>query len=172
MNRTLLSLVVVLSLFACKKEVAVAPMGEPAMPAAPAADAAGARVEAIATLRKNFQKVYFDLDSAELNEPSKSALAANAAILGEYPRLSIEVQGHADERGTTDYNLALGQRRASAVRNLLIEEGVSPKRVKLASYGEEKPVATGANESSWSQNRRAEFRIVDGADASVAGTTE
>lgn len=84
----------------------------------------------------------------------------------------MEVQGHADERGTTDYNLALGERRARAVRTTLVELGVPHRRVTTVSFGEEAPMEVGAEASIWARNRRAEFRILDGANTDVAGTVE
>ena len=85
--------------------------------------------------------------------------------------MKVEIQGHADERGTTEYNLALGQKRAAAVRQFLLAEGVAPSRLSTISYGEEKPRAAGESETAWAQNRRAEFRITWSGDALVQGTT-
>lgn len=119
----------------------------------------------------NFSKVYFDFDAAILNGDSKGALDANAAIMQKYADIKVEVQGNADERGTTDYNLALGQKRADAVLKYLLAKGVSSSRVKVVSYGEERPVATGDSETAYAQNRRAEFVITYGAGAPVQGTT-
>lgn len=119
----------------------------------------------------NFAKVYFDFDAAVLNGDSKAALDANAEIMMKYTDVKVEVQGNADERGTTDYNLALGQKRADAVVKYLQARGVSPSRVKTVSYGEERPAVQGASETAYAQNRRAEFVITYGAGAPVQGTT-
>lgn len=128
--------------------------------------------EPVQEMANNFARVYFDFDSASLNSASKSALSDNVTIMSEHGDIKLEVQGHADERGTTDYNLALGQRRADAVRNYLSANGVADSRLKIVSYGEERPLATGSSESAWSQNRRAEFVITWKGDAKVKGTTE
>ena len=118
----------------------------------------------------NFKRVHFSLDSATLDAGSREALSANAQIMQRYPSVVVEVQGHADERGTTDYNLALGQRRADAVRRYLVLQGVPDNRIRPLSYGEERPAALGHDERAWSANRRAEFRILTGSG--VQGTTE
>ncbi|MEM6927035.1 MAG: OmpA family protein [Myxococcota bacterium] len=125
--------------------------------------------EATDQLIENFQRVFFDTDSSSLTGGSQTALRANARILEQFPRIEIEVQGHADERGTIDYNLALGQRRGEAVINFLRREGVAPSRLKVVSYGEERPLDTAGGTTAWAKNRRAEFRVLNG-DASVVGT--
>jgi peptidoglycan-associated lipoprotein len=121
---------------------------------------------------RNFERVHFAYDSSDLDESSKAALARNAGIMKEYPDLKIEVQGHCDERGTTEYNIALGDRRAAAVRQTLISEGVSPTRIDKVSYGEENPLASGSEEAAWSQNRRAEFRITWTQTGLAQGTVQ
>lgn len=126
--------------------------------------------QAVQELAANFSRVHFDYDSARLTEDAKSALAANASILADHPELQVEVQGHADERGTIDYNLALGQRRANTVVSYLTNQGVAPSRLPVITYGEERPLARGSVETAWAQNRRAEFRIVTGPPV-VHGTT-
>lgn len=127
--------------------------------------------EAAEALRKNFQRVHFELDSARLSADARAALDENAAILQEHLSLRVEIQGHADARGTVDYNLALGQRRASAVVQALGQRGVPRSRLVTVSYGEERPLQAAANDSAWSANRRAEFRITHAGDAPVQGTT-
>lgn len=124
----------------------------------------------IQQLRENFARVQFEFDSATLTADAKRALEANAAILQKHPDLQVEVQGHADERGTTEYNLALGERRASAVVSYLSVMGVSNARLTVVSWGEERPLAGGSGETVWAQNRRAEFRVLS-ANAVVIGTT-
>jgi peptidoglycan-associated lipoprotein len=121
-------------------------------------------------MARNFERVFFDLDSTTLNAEGKAALDENASIMGQYTDLKLEVQGHADERGTTDYNLALGQKRADAVVQYLLARGISSSRVKSVSYGEERPLDGQSTERAWAQNRRAEFVIVWSADAPVQGT--
>lgn len=126
--------------------------------AAASSDAASAVEQLVA----NFERVHFSLDSATLSTDAKDALRANASILQEHPTLRIEVQGHADERGTIDYNLALGQRRAITVVDYLTTSGVSGDRLAVVSYGEERPLESGLGETAWAANRRAEFRILEG----------
>ncbi len=121
-------------------------------------------------MAKNFARVYFDFDSATLNAQSKSALDDNIAIMGQFTDVKIEVQGHADERGTTDYNLALGQKRADAVVAYMTAKGISNSRAKSVSYGEERPLDASANERAYAQNRRAEFVINWSNNAPVQGT--
>ncbi len=125
---------------------------------------------AVQQMVANFSRVYFDFDSATLSSSSKTALAENAGILGDNPEIKVEVQGHADERGTTDYNLALGQKRATSVQSYLSGQGVAKSRITTVSYGEERPLEGSASEVAWSKNRRAEFRITWGSDGAVKGT--
>lgn len=126
--------------------------------------------EAVGTMAYNFSRVQFGYNSDVLDATSKAALASNVEIMQKFPSITVEVQGHADERGTVDYNVALGQRRAEAIRTYMTAMGVAPARLKTVSYGEERPIATGHGEVAWAQNRRAEFRILSGADQSVRGT--
>ena len=129
--------------------------------------------EAVAEMQANFQRVQFQVDSSDLDADSKRALNANAALMRRFADIRVEIQGHADERGTTDYNIALGQRRANAVRQHMIEAGVANSRITVVSYGEERPLADASTEVAWSQNRRCEFRIISkGAGEAVQGTTE
>jgi len=125
--------------------------------------------EPVQEIVKNFQRVYFNFDSASLSSEARNALSENAALLQQHTDVKIEVQGHADERGTTEYNLALGQKRADAVRRYLSAQGVAASRVSVISYGEERPLEGMSSETAWSKNRRAEFRIAWG-DAPLAGT--
>lgn len=157
-------LVAAIALTACKKG---AP--EAAMDSAPAAAPAAQTPAHVQDLLTNFQRVHFATDSSTIDEESRSALAANAAILMEHPKVRVQIQGHADERGTTDYNLALGERRAKSVLDALVAEGVGPSRLDIVTYGEEAPIASGHTERAWSQNRRAEFAVVWGEG--VTGTT-
>ena len=100
-------------------------------------------------------RVFFGYDSAVLNGAAQQTMQRQAAWLNEYPNVQIIVEGHADERGTREYNLALGERRASAARNYLVSLGINPSRVRTVSYGKERPAVLGSNESAWAQNRRA-----------------
>jgi len=98
--------------------------------------------------------VYFDLDSYSLTSDAQSQLQRQAAWLTQYPQRTLTVEGHADERGTREYNLALGERRANSVANYLVALGVDKARLSTISYGKERPLCTESDESCWSQNRR------------------
>jgi peptidoglycan-associated lipoprotein len=124
----------------------------------------------VVEMTKNFTRVFFDFDSADINAEGRAALDANAAIMTEHSDIRLEVQGHADERGTTEYNLALGQRRAASVVTFLQGQGVDDARLAAISYGEELPIAAWSAETAWAANRRAEFRITWGGSADVSGT--
>ena len=100
---------------------------------------------------------YFEFDSSTLTAQAREALEAHAALLGTNDR-SVRLEGHTDERGTRDYNMALGERRANAVRDYLAGSGVANYRVESVSYGEEQPIAFGSGESNWTQNRRVELK--------------
>lgn len=101
--------------------------------------------------------VNFDLDKASLSESARTRLADNAKWIKDHPGLTIQIEGHCDSRGSVEYNLALGERRAQSVKSYLTNLGVEGKRLTIISYGEEKPVATGDSESIFAQNRRANF---------------
>jgi peptidoglycan-associated lipoprotein len=102
---------------------------------------------------------YFPLDSFELNDEARTIVAANAEVLKQNPRWVITIEGHCDERGTAEYNLALGERRAAAAMNYLVSLGIAPTRLKTASYGDEYPFDRAHSEDAWSRNRRAHFVI-------------
>lgn len=110
------------------------------------------------------QVIYFDFDSDVLKDDSKAALDAKIGILNASPGVRIRIAGNTDERGSDEYNLALGQRRAASAKRYLTDHGISGDRIDIISYGEERPVATGHDEAAWSQNRRDEFEITAGAD--------
>lgn len=118
------------------------------------------QAELVATLGN---VVYFDYDDATISPPARAVLDAKVPILLANPALTVRIAGHTDERGSAEYNLALAQRRAVAVKGYLSTRGVSPNRIEAVSYGEEHPVAEGAMESAWSLNRRAEFEITSPA---------
>lgn len=99
-------------------------------------------------------RVFFDFDRYDLTPQGQATLQAQAAWLQQYPNVSLIIEGHADERGTREYNLALGERRAVTVRNYLIALGVSPTRLTTVSFGKERPAVVGSNDSAWAQNRR------------------
>jgi peptidoglycan-associated lipoprotein len=99
-------------------------------------------------------RVYFDYDSYEIRGDAQTTLQKQAAWLQQYANYRIMIEGHCDERGTREYNLALGERRANAVKNYLVALGLDANRVQTISYGKEKPDATGHDETAWAQNRR------------------
>ena len=99
--------------------------------------------------------VNFDFDSAELTVSARSTLNRQAAFLSLNPDLMMVIEGHADERGTREYNLALGDRRATAVRDYLVAKGINSARVRTVSYGKERPAVAGSDEAAWAKNRRA-----------------
>ena len=99
-------------------------------------------------------RVFFDTDQSSLSAEARNSLDNQAAWLNQYTTYSVVVEGHADERGTREYNLALGERRANAVRSYLIANGVAANRITTISYGKERPEVVGSNPSAWAQNRR------------------
>ena len=103
--------------------------------------------------------VFFEYDSDELNDGGRAVLQANAAVLKKYPTWTVTIEGHCDERGTAEYNLALGERRAVASRTYLVSLGLDPNRLRTVSYGSEFPFDPAHQESAWSRNRRAHFVI-------------
>lgn len=105
------------------------------------------------------QSVYFAFDSAGLDADAKSTLKNNSEFLKSNSSVEVQVEGHCDERGGIQYNLALGERRAKAVRDYMVALGVASKRLSVISYGKEKPVAFGHDESAWGKNRRANFVV-------------
>jgi peptidoglycan-associated lipoprotein len=104
-------------------------------------------------------EVFFDFDKAEIREQDRPALSKNADALKRFDFLRITVEGHCDERGTIEYNLALGERRAKAAYDYLVSLGVPADRLKTVSYGKEVPVCTQSNEDCWQRNRRAHFTV-------------
>ncbi len=108
-------------------------------------------------------RIYFDLDSYSVRSEAFPRLDAQVAWLQRYPGVTVRIEGNADERGTREYNLALGARRAEAVRAYLVERGISAGRIDTISYGKESPIAAGSSEDSWARNRNAHTAIVSGA---------
>lgn len=106
------------------------------------------------------QKIYFNFDSADLSSEARTTLSKNADLLAKQPGVSVRIEGNCDERGSDEYNLALGERRAKAARDYLVNLGVKAERISVISYGEEKPVDQGHDEAAWAKNRRDEFVIV------------
>jgi peptidoglycan-associated lipoprotein len=106
---------------------------------------------------QNVKDVYFDYDSYELRPDAQQAITADAQALAQKPSWRITVQGHADERGSTEYNLTLGDERANAGKNALVSAGVAASRIEVRSFGKEQPFCTESNEACWQQNRRGHF---------------
>jgi len=116
---------------------------------------AAQKAELLATIQR--EVVYFDFDQSDVKSQFYSTIKANADYMALEPTAKVTLKGHCDERGTREYNVALGERRANAVKRALIAEGVSPSRITVISYGEEQPAVEGHNEAAWAKNRRAEF---------------
>lgn len=137
---------------------------QPMVTETPAKEAAvqpeSAKQMGMAELQSELQKVYFDFDSSTLSAESRNALSKNAALLSKNPSVKLQIEGNCDERGSDEYNMALGERRAKAAQDYLVNLGVSAERLSVISYGEEKPVDPGHNEAAWAKNRRDEFVIV------------
>jgi peptidoglycan-associated lipoprotein len=110
-------------------------------------------------------RVFFDFDKYSLKAGTRGTLEKQAAWLNKWPAVTIAIEGHCDERGTREYNLALGERRANSVKDYLVALGVNPSRIRTISYGKERPVALGSNEAAWAQNRRSVTTITGGAGA-------
>lgn len=104
-------------------------------------------------------RVFFGTNRYDLSAEAREVLDKQAAWLREYPNVNITIEGHADERGTREYNIALGERRANSVRSYLSALGISPLRLNVVSFGKERPAVPGANESAWAQNRRSVAKV-------------
>ncbi|MGH7719667.1 MAG: peptidoglycan-associated lipoprotein Pal, partial [Gemmatimonadaceae bacterium] len=123
------------------------------------------RERALAEVRNTLgAAIYFEFDSDALSPEASGSLDAKLAILNANPGVRIRISGHADERGSDEYNLALGQRRAATAKRYLSQRGIADDRIEIISFGEERPAAEGGDESAWTQNRRDEFEITAGAD--------
>ena len=108
------------------------------------------------------QRVHFDFDQSAITAAAEATLRNQVAVLRAHPNVRLRITGHADERGSTEYNLALGQRRGQAVKDFYTTSGLDASRFEVVSLGEERPLATGSTEEAWAQNRRAEFTITAG----------
>ena len=154
------------------------PRTAPAVPATPAAppaqrvedmlpvaqqslteDAIGSRSLDDLNRDSPFRPVFFPLDSSDLDDAGRRVAEANSDILKRFTAWVVTVEGHSDERGTTEYNLALSERRAVTVKTYLVSLGIAPDRVRIVSYGEEFPFDPGHNDAAWATNRRAQFLI-------------
>lgn len=124
---------------------------QPTTATAPAGPAPGTPEDFVVNVG---DRVFFGLDKSELTTESRTTLEKQAFWLRKYPRATVTVEGHADERGTREYNLALGERRAAAARDYLVSLGIDPSRLATISYGKERPAVLGSTEEAWAQNRR------------------
>lgn len=109
---------------------------------------------------QNVKDAYFDFDKSDIRADARTTLTKDAEFLRSYPQVRVSIEGHCDERGSTEYNLGLGQRRAEAAKNYLISLGISADRMETVSWGKERPVCTEHNEDCWQRNRRAHFVLV------------
>jgi peptidoglycan-associated lipoprotein len=136
------------------------PVSEPVIvPPMPAEDTIGSK--SIDDLNRDspLRPLFFELDSSDVSTDGQQVLQANAAVLKKYPGMQITIEGHCDERGTAEYNLALGERRALSAKNYLVSLGIPADKVKTVSYGKEFPFDAGHDDNAWKNNRRAHFVI-------------
>ncbi|HLP42758.1 MAG TPA: peptidoglycan-associated lipoprotein Pal [Fibrobacteria bacterium] len=135
-----------------------APPPPPPQPETPRVDEEALRRQRIqARIAEVFKPVYFAYDQSTLSAEGRATLQEIGKLMKEVPEISARIEGHADERGTNEYNLALGERRSITVQDYLVSFGVSKAKLQTISYGEEKPAQVGTDESAWSKNRRVEF---------------
>jgi peptidoglycan-associated lipoprotein len=106
---------------------------------------------------QNIKDIYFDYDKSDIRADQQSSMSADTQFLSAHTGVNFTIEGHCDERGSTEYNIALGDKRATTVKNALVADGISASRIKTISYGKEKPFCTESNEACWQQNRRAHF---------------
>ena len=136
------------------------PVSEPVIvPPMPADDAIGSKSLDDLNRDSPLRPLFFELDQSDVSTEGQQVLQANAAVLKKYPGMQVTIEGHCDERGTAEYNLALGERRALAAKNYLVSLGIPADRVKTVSYGKEFPFDAGHDEGAWRNNRRAHFVI-------------
>ncbi len=135
--------------------------------------AAAAAAPSVPTIEEMFTKevqdAFFDYDKAEIRTDARSALFKTAEFLRSYPQVSIVIDGHCDERGSTEYNLALGDRRSDSAKDFLVALGVAADRIQTVSYGKERQFCTVSNEGCWQQNRRAHIRMAGTSSSQLSG---
>jgi peptidoglycan-associated lipoprotein len=167
-TRSLILLVSSAALSACSKKAPEALPPAPADTAPPVSSAPtptpsgptpGSQADFVASVTAD--RVFFGTDKSDIDDESRNVLRSQAEWLQRYPQKRITLEGHCDERGTREYNLALGERRANAAKNYLAALGIDPTRITTISYGKERPAAVGSDEASWAQNRRAVTITVD-----------
>jgi len=122
-------------------------------PMQPTGPMAGSQADFLASVMSD--TINFDTDRYNIDAADQGVLQSQAQWLGRYPAKAITIEGHADERGTRDYNIALGERRANSAKNYMVSLGIDPSRITTVSYGKERPLAIGSDEESWAKNRRA-----------------
>jgi len=115
------------------------------------------RAAQVQEAQNRLQTIYFQYDAFDLTSEAQETLRQDAKVIEQYPDVKIQVQGHCDERGSEEYNLALGDRRARSARDYLVNLGISPDRLETISFGEERPVDPGHDDAAWAKNRRGEF---------------
>jgi len=125
-------------------------------PSAPVGPTPGTQAHLVATIG---DRVFFDYDKYDLKPQARDTIGKWAGYMKQFPAIAVTIEGHCDERGTREYNLALGERRANSVKNALVQQGIPASRVATISYGKERPAALGSNEAAWSQNRRGVMQI-------------
>jgi len=128
------------------------------------ADTAGGQIALIDAMMVIRERVHFDFDKYNIRDDAAAVLAAKAEVLQQYPGVKLTIEGHCDERGSIEYNLALGQRRADSTVKYLVSLGLAEDMFNTVSYGKERPVAQGSNEEAWQINRRSEF-VIENLDA-------
>ncbi|HEX2761060.1 MAG TPA: peptidoglycan-associated lipoprotein Pal [Rhizomicrobium sp.] len=159
-----------LILGACTHKQEATTTAPPPAPPPPAAQPAPVTSRVIPGSAEDFRvnvgdTVHFEFDQYNVQESDKAILGRQAAWLAKYPAVRVTIEGHCDERGTREYNLALGARRANAVKEYLVSQGVSTARVETVSYGKERPICTQSDEACWAQNRRGTTTITAGANS-------
>jgi peptidoglycan-associated lipoprotein len=177
MNRTIIvcSVASLALTFSCAKKTPPAEepvVAQPERPAAKTEDAAAP--QDVQKIIANFQRIHFDFNSSELTAGTRNALMENVELLRKNATVKVEIQGHCDARGTSEYNLALGDKRARAVVDYMVRAGIEQARLTLVSYGKERPLEDAESETAWAKNRRAEFRVtwVPQEVAEIHGTTD
>ena len=135
------------------------PTPPPTATPAPSGPVPGSQEDFVASVSSD--RIFFDTDRYNVDSSDMATLQSQAQWLQRYPNVRVTIEGHADERGTREYNLALGERRANAAKNYLVSLGVQAGRIRTVSYGKERPVALGSNESAWAQNRRAASVVIN-----------
>ncbi|WP_176597118.1 MULTISPECIES: peptidoglycan-associated lipoprotein Pal [Sphingobium] len=160
LSRTVLVATAIVALAACSKkppkELPPAPGGDTSAstgPAAPSGPVKGSQEDFVASVSSD--RILFDTDQYDVDAQDQQILQSQAAWLQQNPNVRVTIEGHADERGTRDYNIALGERRANAAKNYLASLGIDAGRITTVSYGKERPAALGSDEAAWAQNRRA-----------------